>query len=95
MGRNQAWFGYASLLGELVGMDFVGLPVYTWGCAAGNAARMAARITGRDQLLVPASIDPERLAVIRNYCAPPGVRAHAEVGTVPYTPETGRPDLGR
>ena len=57
-GRNQAWFEYASQLGELVEMDFVGLPVYTWGCAAGNAARMAARLTGRDQLLVPASHRP-------------------------------------
>ena len=92
-GRNQAWFEYASQLGELVDMDFVGLPVYTWGCAAGNAARMAARLTGRDQLLVPASIDPERLAVIRNYCAPPEVRDHVEVVTVGYDPETGRLDL--
>lgn len=92
-GRNQAWFEYASQLGELVDMDFVGLPVYTWGCAAGNAARMAARLTGRDQLLVPASIDPERLAVIRNYCAPPEVRNHIEVLTVAYDPATGRVDL--
>jgi glycine dehydrogenase subunit 1 len=92
-GRNQAWFEYASQLGELVDMDFVGLPVYTWGCAAGNAARMAARLTGRDQLLVPAAIDPERLAVIRNYCAPPELRDHVEVIPVGYDPETGRLDL--
>ena len=46
-GRNQAWFEFASQLGELVGMDFVGLPVYSWGCAAGHAIRMAARLTGR------------------------------------------------
>jgi glycine cleavage system P protein (glycine dehydrogenase) subunit 1 len=92
-GRNQAWFEYASQLGELVDMDFVGLPVYTWGCAAGNAARMAARLTGRDQLLVPAAIDPERLAVIRNYCALPELRHHIEVISVDYDAETGRLDL--
>jgi glycine dehydrogenase subunit 1 len=92
-GRNQAWFEYASQLGELVDMDFVGLPVYTWGCAAGNAARMAARLTGRDQLLVPEAIDPERLAVIRNYCAPPELRDHVEVIPVRYEAETGRLDL--
>jgi len=92
-GRNQAWFEYASQLGELVDMDFVGLPVYTWGCAAGNAARMAARLTGRDQLLVPAAIDPERLAVIRNYCAPPELRNHVEVIPVDYDAATGRLDL--
>jgi len=92
-GRNQAWFEYASQLGELVGLDFVGLPVYSWGCAAGNAARMAARLTGRDQLLVPRGIDPERLAVIHNYCAPVDVHGHIEVTPVEYVPETGRLDL--
>jgi glycine dehydrogenase subunit 1 len=74
-------------------MDFVGLPVYSWGCAAGNAARMAARLTGRDQLLVPRSIDPERLAVMRNYCAPPELRNHVEVVLVDYAADTGRVDL--
>src|SRR6516165_7014491 len=33
-GRNQAWFEYASQLGELLEMDVVQLPVYSWGCAA-------------------------------------------------------------
>ncbi len=46
-GRFQAWFEYSSQLGELLDLDFVGLPVYSWGCAAGHALRMAARITGR------------------------------------------------
>jgi glycine dehydrogenase subunit 1 len=93
LGRNQAWFEYASQLGELVAMDFVGLPVYSWGCAAGNAARMAARLTGRDQLLVPAGIDPERLAVLRNYCAPPEVRNHIEIVPVDYLVDSGRIDV--
>lgn len=33
-GRNQAWFEFCSQLGELLGMEMVGLPVYSWGCAA-------------------------------------------------------------
>jgi glycine dehydrogenase subunit 1 len=93
-GRNQAWFEFASQLGELVAMDFVGLPVYSWGCAAGNAIRMAARITGRDQVLVPRSIDPERLAVIRNYCTFPELRHHVEIVPVDYDADSGRIDLG-
>jgi glycine dehydrogenase subunit 1 len=93
LGRNQAWFEFASQLGELVAMDFVGLPVYSWGCAAGNAIRMAARMTGRDQVLIPLSIDRERLAVIRNYCAPPQLRRHIEVVPVSYDAGTGRIDL--
>ena len=67
-GRFQAWFEYASQLGELLDLDFVGLPVYSWGCAAGHALRMAARLTGRSTVLVPRALDPERMAVIANYC---------------------------
>jgi glycine cleavage system P protein (glycine dehydrogenase) subunit 1 len=92
-GRNQAWFEYASQLGELVGTEFVGLPVYSWGCAAGNAIRMASRLTGRAEALVPRSIDPERLAVIRNYAAPPELRRHVDLVPVDYDAKTGRIDL--
>ena len=60
LGRNQAWFEFASQLGELVGMDFVGLPVYSWGAAVGHAMRMATRMTGRSRILVPALMDPQR-----------------------------------
>jgi glycine dehydrogenase subunit 1 len=40
-GRFQAWFEFASELGELLDLDFVGLPVYSAGCAAGHALRAA------------------------------------------------------
>ena len=72
-GSNQAWFEFQSMLGELLDMDFVGLPVYSFGCAAGHAIRMAVRLSGRREVLVPASLDPERLAVIRSYCGPEGL----------------------
>ncbi|MEM8855449.1 MAG: aminomethyl-transferring glycine dehydrogenase, partial [Pseudomonadota bacterium] len=70
-GRNQAWFEFQSLLGELIDMDVVQLPVYSWGCAIGHAVRMAARLTGRRKVLMARLSDPERLAVVRNYCEPP------------------------
>ena len=92
-GRNQAWFEYASQLGELVGMEVVSLPVYCWGCAAGHAIRMAARLTGRREVLVPGSIDPERLAVIRSYCEPPEMAGHIDVVAVEHDPATGLLDL--
>ena len=57
-GRNQAWFEFTSQLGELVGMDLVGLPVYSWGCAAGHAIRMAARLTGRRTCSSPTRSTP-------------------------------------
>jgi glycine dehydrogenase subunit 1 len=92
-GRNQAWFEFCSQLGELLDLDFVGLPVYSWGCAAGHAVRMAARLTGRRRVLVPASLDPERLAVIRTFCEPRITAGHIEVTPVAFEPETGRLDL--
>jgi glycine dehydrogenase subunit 1 len=92
-GRNQAWFEFCSQLAELVGMEFVGLPVYSWGCAAGHAIRMAARITGRREVLVAETIDPERLAVIRNYCEPPEMPGHLTLKQVRYNQLTGRLDI--
>jgi glycine dehydrogenase subunit 1 len=92
-GRNQAWFEFCSQLGELVGMEFVGLPVYSWGCAAGNALRMASRITRRRKVLVPASMDPERLAVVRQYCEPPETPTHIAVETLKFDPASGLLDL--
>ncbi len=92
-GRNQAWFEYASMLGELLGMEFVGLPVYSWGGAAGNAIRMAARLTGRGEVVVPSSISPERLAVIRTYCGIQGGNDPVTVRVVDLDPATGTVDL--
>jgi glycine dehydrogenase subunit 1 len=92
-GRTQAWFEYASQVGELVGMEFVGLPVYSWGCAAGHAVRMAARMTGRRQVLVPRATDPERLAVVRTYCGSPELAGHIEIVLVDHDAATGRTDL--
>ena len=92
-GRNQAWFEFASQLGALLELDFVGLPVYSWGCAAGHAIRMAARMTGRAEVLVPADLDRERLAVIRTYCEPPELDGAIAIVTVATAPETGRLDV--
>jgi glycine dehydrogenase subunit 1 len=80
-GRNQAWFEFCSMLGELVALEFVGLPVYSWGCAIGYAVRMAARLNGRREVLVPAGMDAERLAVLRQYCEPEG--SHGHIAVVP------------
>jgi glycine dehydrogenase subunit 1 len=93
VGRNQAWFEFASQLGELLDLDFVGLPVYSWGCAAGHAIRMAARLTDRREVLVPALLDAERRAVIATYCEPPEMARHLDLVGVEADPATGRLDL--
>lgn len=92
-GRNQAWFEFCSQLGELLTLDFVGLPVYSWGCAAGHAIRMASRLNGRNEVLVQRSLDPERRAVIQTYAKPQAMAGHLDVTPVDYDPTTGRIDL--
>ena len=78
-GRNQAWFEFNSELGELLDMEVVQLPVYSWGCAAGHAIRMASRITGRHEVLLPRVSDPERMSVIRTYCEPREMPRHIDL----------------
>ena len=92
-GRNQVWFEFGSQLGELVGMELVGMPVYSWGCAAGHAVRLASRLNSRREVLVVKAMDPERLSVIRNYCETPEMANHLNVTLVDYEPATGRVDL--
>lgn len=92
-GRNQTWFEFSSQLGALLKLDVVQLPVYSWGCAIGHAIRMAARITGRSKVLVPALSDPERLSVIRTYCQPREMESHIEVVEVAADPTSGRLDM--
>ncbi|WP_186156413.1 aminomethyl-transferring glycine dehydrogenase subunit GcvPA [Burkholderia gladioli] len=92
-GRYQAWFEFCSQLGELVDCELVGLPVYTWGCAAGHALRMASRFTGRRTVLVPEALDRERRLVIDTYCEPPSMPGHLRVVTVRHDAATGGIDL--
>ncbi|USZ73658.1 aminomethyl-transferring glycine dehydrogenase subunit GcvPA [Natronosalvus halobius] len=89
-GRNQAWFEFCSQLGELLELDAVGMPVYSWGNAAGFAIRMAHRLNGRTQVLVPETIGPERLEVIENYRRLAGSDDDLTIETVAYDRETGR-----
>lgn len=92
-GRNQAWFEFASQLGALVDLEFVGLPVYSWGAAAAFGLRMATRITGRSTVLVAGPADPERLAVIRTYCAGEDGEDAITVSVIPVDAATGRADV--
>jgi glycine dehydrogenase subunit 1 len=92
-GRNQAWFEFTSQLGELLDLDLVALPVYSWGCAAGHAIRMASRLTGRQRVLVPGFMDPERRAVIDTYCEPADMPSHIDIVEVTVDPASGLIDL--
>jgi glycine dehydrogenase subunit 1 len=88
-GAKQMFFEFTSQLAELVDLDFASLPSYSWGCAAGSAIRMGARMTGRDEVVIAGPIDSERLAVIDNYCQPRGMRDHIEIRSVECDWDTG------
>lgn len=84
-GRFQALFEYQSLMAELVDMDVVNVPTFDWAQAAATAARMASRINGRKEVLVPKTMNPDILLIMRNYCKP-------DISFVPvdYHKETGQ-----
>jgi glycine dehydrogenase subunit 1 len=87
-GRFHALFEYASMMGELLEMDVVNVPTYDWGQAASTAIHMASRLTDRNEILVSATISPDRLLIIQNYCNP-----LLKVNTVETNYETGKLNL--
>lgn len=66
-GKWQALFEYASLMGELLDMDILSCPTYDGYHAAGRAIRMASRASGRKEVLIPGSANPEMMMAVRNY----------------------------
>ena len=94
LGRYQAIYEFQSLIGELVDMDVSCVPTYDWGAAAGNAVRMASRITGRKEILVPKTISPARLSIISNFCDSANKPDRIIIKSVGYDRETGTLDLG-
>ena len=89
-GKYQAFFEYASLLGELLEHDAVSLPSYDWGNAAAIALRMATRITGRRQIVVVGEIGLQRRQIIHMAVGP-----DFQIIDVPFDSETGFVDMGR
>lgn len=88
-GMLQAMFEYQTLICELTGMDYSNSSLYDWSTALGEAARMASRATGRDEFIVTRYIQPERLATLRVFCEPVGIK----VTQVAQDNRTGSVDL--
>jgi len=87
-GRFQALFEYASMMGELLNMDVVNVPTYDSLQAAATSIRMAARITGRQEVLVAKTVHPAVLSKIRDYCGP-----GFAIKLLDYDAKTGQIDL--
>jgi glycine dehydrogenase subunit 1 len=88
-GMLQALFEYQSMMCELTSMEVSNCSMYDWASALGEAARMAARVKGRNEILVPRIIHPERAATLQVYAEPAGIT----VRQVGYNPENGQVDL--
>ena len=91
-GKWQALFEYASLMGELLDMDVLSCPLYDGPAAVGTALRMASRVRGRSQVLLPRSMNPDTLAVVKNYLQGIGT-PQIEIDMVDFDSGTGLLDL--
>jgi glycine dehydrogenase subunit 1 len=89
LGRFQAHFEFQSQMGELLDMDVVSVPTYSWGTAAGYALRMASRLTQRNEVLISKTINPEHLAVIKTFCHSATASSLIEIKLVDYDARTG------
>jgi len=88
-GILQTLFEYQSMICELTGMDAANTSMYDASTALGEAALMAARITGKREIVLPRALHWERHQVLENYGLGPGLRYR----DVPYDREDGTIDL--
>ncbi|MCL4355311.1 MAG: aminomethyl-transferring glycine dehydrogenase subunit GcvPA [Nitrososphaerota archaeon] len=87
-GVLQALFEYQSLMCDLLGMEACNSSLYDWASAAGEAVRMAGRVTGRSKALLGGNTGPQRRGVIKTYTEPMGMTLE----TVDFDRATGRTD---
>jgi len=87
-GMLQALFEYQSLMCDLLGMEACNGSLYDWSSAAGEAVRMAARVTGRRKALIAGNAGPQRRDVIGTYTEPLGL----ELETVSFDTRKGTVD---
>ncbi|MCS7316312.1 MAG: aminomethyl-transferring glycine dehydrogenase subunit GcvPA [Bryobacterales bacterium] len=90
-GLLTAIFEFQTLICQLTGMDVANASMYDGSTAMAEAAFMARRITGREHVVVAASVHPEYREVLRTYARNQAIR----IREAPYDPETGRVDTGR
>jgi glycine dehydrogenase subunit 1 len=85
-GMLQALFEYQSMICELTSMEVSNCSMYDWASALGEAARMAARVKGRNEVLIPRIIHPERKETLAAYVEPAGI----SIETMSYDRKNGQ-----
>lgn len=92
-GKYQVFFEYQTMICELTGMEFTTFPCHDGAQAAATTLSMANRMTGRKKILLPRSMNPEILAVMRNYTSSAREQNKLDLELVEYNPATGLLDL--
>jgi len=88
-GMLQAMFEYQSLVCELTEMEYANSSLYDWSTALGESARMAARVTGRQEFIVPHYGSPERNRTLYSFATSAGIK----ILEVPQNRKTGAVSL--
>lgn len=66
-GTLQSIYEYQTAMCELTGMDYSNASMYDGASSLAEAALLALRHTGRNKILLPASLHPEYAEVVRTY----------------------------
>src|SRR6059058_4045755 len=66
-------FEFQTMIAQLTGMDVANASMYDGSTAVPEAAMMAARVTGRDRVLVSRTVHPEYREVLRTYAQHQGM----------------------
>jgi len=82
-------FEFQTMICQLTGMDAANASMYDGSTAVPEAALMAARVTGRNRVLVSRTVHPEYREVLETYAR----HGHLTVEEFAYSPDSGLADL--
>ncbi|BBO79893.1 putative glycine dehydrogenase (decarboxylating) subunit 1 [Desulfosarcina ovata subsp. sediminis] len=91
-GKWQALFEFCSLLAELLDVDVTSGFLYDGLQAVATSLRMACRMTGRNEILIPGTVSRDARRVLDNYMA--GIQGpQFHIRTIGFDRESGQMDL--
>jgi glycine dehydrogenase subunit 1 len=73
-GTLRSIYEYQTMIAELTGMDVANASIYDGGSSLAEAALMARAVTGRQEVVLAAGVNPRYRRVAATYGAGPGIR---------------------